>query len=166
VVGGPNDHDVLLRPATVADVDTIVRQRRLMFTDMGRGSQSELDAMDAAGAPFLRSAIGDGSYRGWLVEVAGRVVAGGGVWITGFPPGPLDPATRRAWILNMYTEPEYRRRGLARRLMETMIGWCREQGFVFVALHASDDGRPLYELLGFTPTNEMRLMLGARESAR
>ncbi len=43
----------------------------------------------------------------------------------------------------MYTEPSHRRGGLARRLMEEMIGWCR-------ALYAS---------LGFTPTNEMSLGL-------
>ena len=63
-------------------------------------------------------------------------------------------------ILNMYTEPEFRRRGLARMLMEKMIAWCREQGYNTVSLHASDKGRPLYEALGFRPTNELRLALG------
>jgi hypothetical protein len=43
--------------------------------------------------------------------------------------------------------------------METVIAWCRSQGFVSVALHASRDGRPLYEALGFEPGNEMRLPL-------
>jgi GNAT superfamily N-acetyltransferase len=62
-------------------------------------------------------------------------------------------------ILNMFTEPTFRRRGLARMLMQTMIAWCREQGYKTVALHASDEGRPLYESLGFQPTNEMRLHL-------
>jgi hypothetical protein len=43
--------------------------------------------------------------------------------------------------------------------MEAMISWCRGQGFRSVALHASEDGRRLYESLGFEPTNEMRLRL-------
>jgi hypothetical protein len=43
--------------------------------------------------------------------------------------------------------------------MEIMISWCREQDFANVGLHASDEGRPLYEKLGFQPTNEMRLDL-------
>jgi len=59
----------------------------------------------------------------------------------------------------MYTEPEYRRQGLARRLMEAMVAWCRAERMTSVYLHASDDGRALYESLGFTPTNEMRLVL-------
>ena len=49
----------------------------------------------------------------------------------------------------MYTEPEHRRRGLARRLMAEMIAWCRAAGLGSVSLHASDAGRPLYEALGF-----------------
>jgi hypothetical protein len=43
--------------------------------------------------------------------------------------------------------------------MLLMIQWLKEQGFSSVVLHASDEGRPLYETLGFVPTNEMRLRL-------
>src|SRR2546426_186392 len=59
----------------------------------------------------------------------------------------------------MYTDPAYRRRGIARRLMEKMVEWLIGQGFCEVSLNASDFGRPLYEQLGFRPTNEMRLAL-------
>ena len=44
-------------------------------------------------------------------------------------------------------------------MMEALLGWCRGQGFRSVALHASEEGRPLYEKLGFHHTNEMRLKL-------
>jgi hypothetical protein len=40
-----------------------------------------------------------------------------------------------------------------------MITWCKNEGLANVTLHASDDGRHLYETLGFEPTNEMRLKL-------
>lgn len=62
-------------------------------------------------------------------------------------------------ILNMYVEKSYRRRGIARALMEKMIDWCRSEGFTQVCLHASNEGRPLYETLGFKPTTELRLDL-------
>ena len=66
---------------------------------------------------------------------------------------------RRGWIQNVYTEAEFRRRGLARRLMEAVIAWCRVEGFRTVSLHASLEGRSLYESMGFRATNEMRLIL-------
>jgi GNAT superfamily N-acetyltransferase len=72
----------------------------------------------------------------------------------------VGPGAPRANILNVYTHPPHRRRGLARELIVTALDWCREHGIRAVILHASRDGRALYESLGFEPTNEMRLMLG------
>jgi GNAT superfamily N-acetyltransferase len=62
-------------------------------------------------------------------------------------------------IVNVYTEPAWRRHGLARGLMVAMLDWLRQEGYGTVSLHASDFGRPLYESLGFRSTNEMRLQL-------
>ena len=152
--------EISIRPATPQDCAVILHHRRSMFQDMGEGSSEDLDRMVEATAPWLARALVDGSYQGWLAETADRrVVAGAGVLISSWPAGPHDPVTRRALIINVYTEPKVRRRGLARRLMLLMIQWLKEQGFSSVALHASDEGRPLYETLGFVPTNEMRLRL-------
>jgi GNAT superfamily N-acetyltransferase len=152
--------DIRIRGATAADCAVILHHRRRMFEDMKEGSAQDLDRMVEATAPWLQKALADGSYRGWLAEDAqGRVVGGGGVLVSSWPAGPRDPCTLRAVIINVYVEPEFRRRGLARRLMLLMIQWLREQGFRSVALHASASGRPLYQTLGFLPTNEMRLDL-------
>lgn len=147
-----------LRKATADDVGVILHHRRRMFADMGDGTEAELDAMVSSARPFITAGLRDGSYRAWLVEVESGVVAGGGVAIVPYQPTPLDPVARRAYVLNMYTEPEYRRHGLARQVLEVIIAWCREQGMKAVVLHASDAARPLYEALGFEPTNEMRLL--------
>jgi GNAT superfamily N-acetyltransferase len=151
--------EVFIRPATVADSPIILHHRRAMFEDMGDGTPAELDAMEASSGPWLSKALADGSYRGWLAEAAGRVIAGGGVLIYPFPSRPADMRTQRAIVLNVYTEPEYRHRGIARQLMLAILDWLRTEGFNYVDLHASEFGRPLYESLGFKPTNEMRLKL-------
>jgi GNAT superfamily N-acetyltransferase len=131
-----------------------------MFEDMGFTDARAMDAMLASATPLLRRRLLDGTYRGWLAEASGGgIAAGGGVIILEFQSHPSDPVPRRAWVVNMFTEPEHRHRGLARRLMETMVAWCRGEGMRFLYLHASDDGRPLYESLGFEPNNEMRLVL-------
>lgn len=148
-----------MREAAMADLPVILHHRRGMFREMSCADQVALDAMEATSSPFIRAGLDDGSYRGWLVEADGHVVAGGGLVVVGFPSAPSDLSPRRAWILNMYTKPEYRSRGYARAIVEKMIAWCREQGFAWVSLHASDAGRHLYETLGFEPSNEMRLFL-------
>jgi GNAT superfamily N-acetyltransferase len=64
-----------------------------------------------------------------------------------------------ALVVNVYVEPGYRRQGLARRLMADILAWGREQGIERVSLHASSMGRPLYESLGFAPSNEFVIYL-------
>jgi GNAT superfamily N-acetyltransferase len=130
-----------------------------MYEDMGYKDQSALKAMELTSRSFIKDGLEDGTYRGWLVEISGRIVAGGGLMIVRQPSSPRDPSSRRSWIMNMYTDPEYRGRGLATSIIETIIIWCRENEFHWVSLRASDAGRHLYESLGFKPTNEMRLML-------
>jgi GNAT superfamily N-acetyltransferase len=78
-----------------------------------------------------------------------------------WPANPRDPCTQRAVILNVYTEPEFRKRGIARFIMMTILTWLKEQGLRSVNLHASAEGRRLYEKLGFEATNEMRLRFDA-----
>jgi GNAT superfamily N-acetyltransferase len=152
--------DFLIRQATVADIPEIIYHRRAMFEDMGVGDSASLAAMLSASEPYLRQAITGGSFRGWLaVAPSGKIAGGGAVVISFSPPHPWDVGTRRASILNLYTYPEFRRQGIARLLMQTMIEWCKREGFGSISLHASQFGRPLYEALGFQPTNEMRLKL-------
>ena len=60
-------------------------------------------------------------------------------------------------VLNVYTEPAWRRRGLGERLLRHLLAWAESRALASLVLHASPDARPLYERLGFVATgNEMR----------
>jgi GNAT superfamily N-acetyltransferase len=155
----PSLPNLKIRVATTSDIPEILRQRRAMYEDMEYRDTDALAAMVSISADYLTKALSDGSFRAWFATVADRVVAGGAIVISPWPAHPYDLECRRATILNVYTYPEYRRRGIARRLMQTMIDWCRREGLAGVSLHASADGRHLYESLGFEPGNEMRLKL-------
>ncbi len=153
---GPN---LTIRVACIADIPEILRQRRRMYEDMNYTDAGALHAMASLTADYLQRAMADGTFRAWPAGDLNRPIAGGAVLVTPWPAHPYDLECRRATVLNIYTDPAYRRRGIARQLMETMITWCRGEGFARVTLHASDDGRRLYESLGFEPSNEMRLKL-------
>jgi len=150
---------ITIRKGTTADIPEIVRQRRRMCEDMACTDTDALSAMVSVTADYLKQAIPIGSFLSWLAWDNGRVAAGGAIVISPWPAHTYDLQCRRATILNVYTEPEYRRRGIARQIMETMIAWCKQEGFARVSLHASNQGRHLYESLGFEDSNEMRLNL-------
>jgi GNAT superfamily N-acetyltransferase len=148
-----------LRPATEEDAALIAAHRRAMFADMGSSDTVRLETMEAEFTQWVREKLARKEYLGWFVVDGVAVVAGAGLWLMDWPPHIIGRGARRGNILNVYTAPDYRRRGLARRLMEAVLEWCRTNNIETVVLHASAEGRTLYATLGFEPTNEMRIQL-------
>jgi GNAT superfamily N-acetyltransferase len=147
-----------VRPATLDDVDVLVRHRIEMFTDMG--VKLDVGALDRSFRGWLAETMPSGTYRAWLAESSkGKVVAGGGITILPWPPGPRYMGNRLAFVYNVYVEPARRRRGLARLIMDAIHDWCRDAGITSMALNASRDGLPLYRSMGYvvTPTPMMFL---------
>lgn len=141
--------------ATASDADIVAFHRAAMFREMHALSDERYAELKTAACAYLTRALSSGEYVGWLVEAEGRIIAGAGVQIRAILPRPetLGP---EAIVLNVYTDPAFRRQGIAELLMRRVIDWSREAGIGRLVLHASTDGRPLYEKLGFTQTNEMR----------
>jgi GNAT superfamily N-acetyltransferase len=151
-----------VRPATLDDADALVRHRIGMFADMG--VRVDAPALDRSFRTWLAAMMPAGTYRAWLVETEdGRIAGGGGLSVLPWPPGPQYMGDRIAVVYNVYTERAHRRRGLARQLMETIHAWCRDAGIVSIALNASQDGRPLYESMGYQlpPSPMMFFAIGA-----
>ena len=149
------------RQAEASDLDTILHHRREMFREMGFGQEPAFTRADALAREFFARALSTGHYHGWFCDdpTSGATVAGCGIILVEYHPSPRDPQSHRPWVVNVYTEHAWRRRGLARQLMDIMIEWSRRQGYPNLFLHASDEGLGLYPSLGFAATNEMRLTL-------
>jgi GNAT superfamily N-acetyltransferase len=141
-----------VRRATLDDSAVLVRHRLGMFSDMS--VDFDASTLGPSFARWLSAMMPSGQYRAWLVEDhdgadEGGVVAGAGLTILPWPPGPQYPGGRIAFVYNVYTEPAHRRRGLARLLMTTIHDWCRAEEIGSVALNASADGQSLYVSLGY-----------------
>lgn len=149
-----------IRTATLADVATIVSHRRAMFEEMGYANRAALDLMDSNFKTWVAEKIASADYRHWFAtNESGAIVAGAGVWIMEWAPHPIDSSGRRGNIMNVYTHRDHRKRGLAKRLNALILAWCRDKSIQTVVLNASEAGRPIYESLGFSATNEMRIQL-------
>lgn len=152
-----------LREATPADVDILVAQRYRMFAEMGHGDAAVQEAGKPIYAQWLLERLQNGRYKAWLMSTAGgEVVAGVGLFLMDWPTGVVDLAPYRGYVFNVWTEPAHRRQGLSRLLMQALLEACPALGVQRVGLHASTDGRPLYEALRFEPSNEMMLSLPKR----
>lgn len=148
--------EIKIRRACAADLKHILHHRLAMFEEMGFRDAAVLSQVEAVSREYFAEALRAETYLGWIAEDSGgQVVGGGGIVVADWPGFPGEERPKRAWILNMYTEPRARRHGVAKRLMQAMIERCRSEGYGSVSLHASELGRPLYESMGFKATNEM-----------
>jgi len=145
--------EVTLRPVTLADIEIILRHRREMFREMGGHYDELLDRFELASRSYFQIALTAGGYYGVFAELRGEVVAGGGIVIVDWPGSPLNFEPTRVWILNIYVEPRERRRGFARLIVETLIDWCRRNGFRSVALHAGYGAYGISQDPYFDPRN-------------
>ena len=154
----------LIRAADAGDVPVLARHRTAMFRDMGKLTASAEQPLEQATAAYLRGAVPRGEYLAWVAEdrTAG-VIGGAGVQLRPILPRPRERGSDlelgpEAIVLNVYVEPAWRRRGVAGALMRRLLDELAARGIRRIVLHASAEGRPLYERLGFALTNEMRLM--------
>ena len=153
----------VIREATVGDAATIAGHRVSMFRDMGQVPSDALAAeLLERSTLALDAFLREGSYVGWFaVDESCRVLAGVGAHVKPQLPrishdGVAVVTTAVPLVVNVYTEPQLRGQGIARALMTTLMKWATSRGFDRVFLHASEFGRPLYQSLGFVPSNEMR----------
>ena len=155
-----------VRLATPADADLIGSHRARMFRDMGDVPPHLFDKFYSMSCDRLREQLTSGEYVGWLASPSDsldQIIGGAGVQLRRVMPHPLtspdgEPGIaegRHAIIVNVFTEPEFRRRGVAALLMQHVIDWSRQVRLDRLVLHASDDGRALYQQFGFVPTTEM-----------
>lgn len=159
--------DVAIWRADERHIPLIAAHRGLMFAEINPQTTAQQQAeMVRLTQEFLASELTNGAYRHWFLsapDAHGSVLAGGGLHLRTVLPWSdrlyHARAEPQAIILNVFTEPEHRGWGHARRVMDTIHAHCRVEGIENIVLHASTQGRLLYERMGYFATNEMRIWL-------
>ena len=159
---------ISIRPAVPSDLATLVEFRLAMLVDIF-GQQTGLGpdpaTLRAANERWFGEHLGR-DFITWMAELDGIPAACAGLIWYEHPPGPLNPSGLEAYVVDVYTRPEARRLGLARTLVERLLEAARAAGAGRIWLRASDDGRPLYEALGFVTGNYMQLSADHEQGRR
>lgn len=103
---------------------------------------------------YYKRALESGEHIACLVYDNDRFIGTDGVSFYQVMPTYHNSSGKKAYIMNMYTTPEYRRQGIAFHTLDLLIKDAKEQGVSQIALEATDMGRPLYEKYGFKKMND------------
>lgn len=147
------------RRATADQIDLLVETRVEVLRAANRLDDSaDLSEVAAQSRDYYLRALRDNTHTGFLAFDGEDFVGAGGVSYFRVMPTCHNPTGWKAYIMNMYVRPGYRRRGVATRMLDLLVADARARGIGLISLEATDAGRPLYEKYGFIPmTHEMEL---------
>jgi ribosomal protein S18 acetylase RimI-like enzyme len=148
-----NKMDWSIRKASLSDVDTITELRIELLTlagDVNEGNRSKVFSVNQS---YFKEKLFNGGFSAWVAEVKGTVAAISGLVFFERPPQDKNVSGLEAYIMNMYTKPEYRGFGIARSLLEECITYFKSLGVGRIWLHSSQDGYQLYKKMVSTNDN-------------
>ncbi len=145
--------------ATIENIDELVRTRIIVLRAANRLLDDvDMSIVEQESYAYYKRALESGEHIAYLVYDNEKFIGAGGVSFYQVMPTYHNPTGKKAYIMNMYTAPEYRRRGIAFRTLDLLIKDAKELGVLQIALEATDMGRPLYEKYGFVKMeDEMEL---------
>ena len=134
------------RLCTKDDIPLMCEMRKRQL--MREGIDLSVD-LDADLFRFFTDKMTDGSLVEWFLEEDGEVIATAGILFIEFPPAYHNHTGIRGYITNMYTAPEYRRKGIATSMLRKLMEEAKARSVNRICLRASDMGTPVYEKFGF-----------------
>ncbi len=128
------------------DLETFIRMRITQLRE--EGATEDLDLVPAL-MDYYHRHMADGTFVSWLAVDDDRIVGTSGMSFVEKPPYFGCPTGRVGLLSSMYTDPAYRRRGIAKELLRHVVEEAREYGCGSVQITASDMGVLLYTDFGF-----------------
>lgn len=151
--------NLTFKKATMEDIDILTETRIQVLRAANKLSRDiDMSEVKKQSYDYYKKALYDGTHIAYLIFDGSRFVGAGGVSFFQVMPTYHNSSGRKAYIMNMYTDPEYRRKGIAYKTLDMLIRDTKNKGITDISLEATDMGRPLYERYGFVKRNhEMEL---------
>ena len=138
--------EIQYRKLTADDLDTFIQMRIRQLRE--EGAQEDFDLVPALKDYYDRH-MADGTFVSWLALDEEKIIGTSGMSFVEKPPYYGCPTGRIGLLSSMYTDPEYRRQGIARELLTRVVEEARAYGCGTVQITASDMGVILYTNFGF-----------------
>jgi len=147
-----------VRRAGVNDIEEIVRLRVAFLREVQPDVSVSDDVIYQQTRQYITDKLPTDEYPVWLAEEGNKIVGISSLVFYHRPPTLLNGSSLYAHILNVYTLPEYRRQGIATALLKEIIEYVKSTPANRISLNASEEGRPVYERLGFQASDDEMIL--------
>jgi len=143
------------KKAMIEDIDILTETRiEVLRAANNLSRDTDMDEVKKQSYDYYKKALCDGTHIAYLIFDESRFAGAGGVSFFQVMPTYHNPSGKKAYIMNMYTNPEYRRKGIAYKTLDMLIRDTKSKGITAISLEATAMGRPLYEKYGFVKMND------------
>jgi len=152
-----------VRSALIDDIPVLVDHHCLMcgevehFTHVDTNSEA-YEKLKVSYRKKLEFELKHSICKSWIVEVNNKALASGTISILSMVPSPIDHTCLAAYVHSMYTVEDFRRNGFAVAILNEMKEYCLSEGITRILLNASNEGRPVYESIGFQPVASIMML--------
>lgn len=147
--------NLTFRKATIEDIDILVESRIEVLRAANKlPADALMPEVEIETRNYYQNALPAGDITSILVFDGDKFIGSGAVSYYKIMPTYHNPSGLKAYIMNMYTNPEYRRKGIAYKTLDMLIQDCKSRGVTAISLEATEMGRPLYEKYGFIKMND------------
>ena len=144
--------EITYRKLTENELDEIIRLRidqlTEEYTSVGKKPPENVDLKSSL-MDFYKRNLAAGTYVSWLAFDGDKIIGTSGMSFAEKPPYFACPTGRLGILSSMYTDPNYRRMGIASNLLDRVVKEARDYGCGTIYITASDVGVKLYESYGF-----------------
>lgn len=149
------------KKATIEDINLLTKSRIEVLKAANKlADDVDMTEIEAQSYEYYKEALLDGTHTAYLVFDGEQFIGAGGISYYRVMPTYHNPSGNKAYIMNMYTNPDYRRLGIAMKTLELLVADAEEKAIKAISLEATDMGRPLYEKFGFVKMNDEMELLG------
>ena len=141
--------------ATIKDLEELVRTRIIVLRAANKlDENTDMSEVERQSRDYYKKAMTDGTHTAYLVYDGDKFIGAGGVSYYKVMPTYHNPSGEKAYIMNMYTAPDYRGKGIAFKTLDLLIQDAKIRGITAISLEATDMGRLLYEKYGFVKMDD------------
>ncbi len=157
-MAAPDIVPIDIRPFAQGELPALIEMRRAMTLELDGEDLDDDGQWRRRFAEFVNGLMARADAAFFVAERDGALIGSGGVYLLRNHRSEIY-GKPSAYVTSVYVAPAHRRQGVAKRITQAAVEWARAKGCVVVRLRASQQGRLVYESLGFTPTDEMELHL-------
>jgi GNAT superfamily N-acetyltransferase len=147
--------NITYHKATTNDLSALVENRILFMLELsGKQELNAIQVLRGQMTKYFSKATADNTCISFLAKCEGHVAGIGSIHFREMPGNFKNPSGKWGYIMNMYTAPAYRRKGICKHILHLLIEEALKMGITAFELHATKEGELVYLQNGFTLHHE------------